>query len=439
MIKVIYTIFFCLISLFGYSQSKWTIRKEKEKVTIPFQLVNNLVIVKANLNDTDLNLILDTGSNLNMLFSFPEKDSIAFENTSKIKITGPGMDQPIDAYISKKNSIQLKNLKCNDLDVILLFHEELQLGTNIGFPIHGILGADFFKNQIVEIQYAQRKINIYKTDSKKAISIKKGFQTLPIHIKGDKPYLPIDLSVDENQFKTLDLLIDTGLSDGLWILPNMIDYKNNRFIHDFLGNGLGGEIFGDRTRFSQIKFSNFKIENPIVSFPDSIAFSKKNLLIERNGSLGGGILNRFTVIFDYNKNEMCLKPNANYEEPFKYNLSGISIQHSGYDVVEEKIRVAGAKNTISLNEYIFEQTAQNFNYILKPGFEIFYVRMNSVAHNAGLQVGDKIISINNKRVVHYSLAQINELFQSSFDQQITIEIERKGVKIIYKLILKEEI
>lgn len=87
--RLLTLMFTCFFSLVNFSQVKWEFAKNKDKVSIPFTLVNNLIVVKANLNNTELNLIVDTGSGLNILFSFPEKDSITFKNTSKIRITGP--------------------------------------------------------------------------------------------------------------------------------------------------------------------------------------------------------------------------------------------------------------------------------------------------------------------------------------------------------------
>ena len=57
-------------------------------------MVNNTIIVQSKLNNIQLNLILDTGSAYNVLFAFPLKDSLSFYNTYKIKITGPGMEEP---------------------------------------------------------------------------------------------------------------------------------------------------------------------------------------------------------------------------------------------------------------------------------------------------------------------------------------------------------
>ena len=111
------------LSVNSFSQNIWDFSQNKNKIVIPFQLLNNSIVIQPKVNDIQLNLILDTGSGYNILFAFPEKDSIAFYNTSKIKITGPGMKEPIDAYISKNNKIEFKKLSSKKLDVILAFFE----------------------------------------------------------------------------------------------------------------------------------------------------------------------------------------------------------------------------------------------------------------------------------------------------------------------------
>jgi C-terminal processing protease CtpA/Prc len=45
---------------------------------------------------------------------------------------------------------------------------------------------------------------------------------------------------------------------------------------------------------------------------------------------------------------------------------------------------------------------------------------------SGLQVGDKIISINRLLAYHYSLEKLNELFKAEDEKMFYIEVERKG-------------
>ena len=42
-----------------------------------------MIVVHPEINGTKLNLILDTGSNSNVIFGFQEQDSIAFTNITK--------------------------------------------------------------------------------------------------------------------------------------------------------------------------------------------------------------------------------------------------------------------------------------------------------------------------------------------------------------------
>ncbi len=430
--------FLLFLSTNAFSQNIWDFSQNKNKIVIPFKLVNNTIIVQPKLNDVELNLILDTGSGFNILFAYPEKDSITFYNTYKIKITGPGMDDPIDAYISKNNKIEFKNLSSKKMDVILMLEDKYNFSTNMGIPIHGILGADFFNDNKVEIQYDTKRIIVYRKETsgyKKKIS---NYNLMPINLKEKKPYIPVEINIDDNKTQSLELLVDTGLSDGLWIFEKELQVSNKVSISDFLGTGIGGSIYGKRVRFKNIKFSDYEFEEPIVSMPDTISFLKKNLLNTRDGSFGGDVLKRFNIIFDYSKQSMYLKKNSNFKEKFYYNIAGIDIHHNGIEIVEEKNNLV-AFNTINYTNDRPEDPKYSIRYTVKPGIEISYIRENSVADKAGLKVDDKLIAINGRKAANYKLTDILEIFQKSIDEKITVEVERKGKKITFELLLKPEI
>lgn len=433
-----FNLFFLLLSITSsIAQSSWVFLKNKEKVSIPFDLINNMVIVHPEVNGTKLNLVLDTGSNSNVIFGFQVQDSIAFTNISKIKITGPGVLEPFDAYVSKNNEIKFKNLYFAEANIVLLLHDNYELTSNVNIPIHGILGTDFFKNNTVEINYVTKKVTMYQNEPRKLN--KKNFKQIDFRLKEGKPYVPIQLKI-ENKFKQqLEMLLDTGLSDGLWLLNKPTELEQITTIYDFLGVGLGGDIFGKRARYSTIKINEFLIDKPIVSFPDSLAFSFKNLFADRDGSIGGELLKRFTLLFDYKHEKIYLKPNRNFYEPFLYNMAGIKIQHGGLDVIEEKIRIDTPSNAINVNEFIFEDSKFRFNYILKPGFEVAFVRINSPAYKAGIVKGDKIISVNKRKAINYTLDQLMSIFETNDGQMIELEVEREGQLFTYFLYLETEI
>lgn len=432
-----YSLFLLGLSL--YSQSIWELSSSKNKMVIPFQLVNNNIILKTKVNDIPLNLILDTGSGFNILFAFPNKDSITFNNIYKIKLTGPGMNEPVDAYISKNNTLSFKNLVSKKLDVILMLEDKYNFTTSIGIPIHGILGSDFFSENIVEIQYDTKKIIVYKKESKKLLKKIKKYKKLPFLLKDKKPYIPVSITVEDKKTQNLDLLIDTGLSDGLWVFEKELNIENKRYINDYLGAGLGGTIFGKKVRFKTIAFSDYEFKNPIISLPDSISFLKKNILSYRDGSIGGAILKRFNIVFNYDTQMIYLNPNSNFNEKFHYNMAGFDVQHNGVDVVEELIRFDLPDFKKNITENIYDDAKFNFKYTIKPGIQICFVRKNSIADKVGLLVEDKIISINNKKAANYKLYEIYELLLKGSNQKLFLEIDRKGKRLNFELFLEEEI
>jgi hypothetical protein len=436
----------CFLLLFlsanVFSQNIWDFSQNKNKIVIPFQLLNNSIIIQPKINNIQLNLILDTGSGYNILFAFPEKDSIAFYNTSKIKITGPGMDEPIDAYMSRNNTIEFKRLSSKKLDVILMLEDAYSFTTSLGIPIQGILGADFFTDNIVEIQYDSKRIIIYRKETKRIANKISYYKPLPFLIKAKKPYIPVNINIEDKKIENLELLVDTGLSDGLWIFEKELNIKNKKFINDYLGAGIGGSVYGKRVRFKTINFSEYEFNEPIISMPDTISFLKKNILNQRDGSVGGEILKRFNVIFNYKKQIMYLNKNSNYNFKFYYNIAGFDIRHDGVEILEEKIifnNRTSSKNIINYTDNPLDNSNYNFKYVLKPSIVISYVRQNSIADKAGLKVGDRIIAINGRKAANFKLSDILEILQKNVNETVIVEVERKGKKITVELLLKEEI
>jgi S1-C subfamily serine protease len=156
------------------------------------------------------------------------------------------------------------------------------------------------------------------------------------------------------------------------------------------------------------------------------------------GSVGGEILRRFSVIFDFANESLYLKKNRTYFAPFVYNKSGIEIMHSGVQWVKETVRLQTFPVTVDYAGYNREKNISNFKYKfqLKPVFEIANVRKKSPAANSGLQKGDVIISINKNPSYNYTLQKINSFLRPEEEKWITLEIERNSqpLKFSFQLI-----
>jgi len=430
-IKLLNLLFIFLISISSHCQSKW--ESEKDKIVIPFELTHNLIIVEAEVNNVKLNMLLDTGSDKNLLFSFPESDSIIFYNTKKIKINGIGNGEPIDAIVSKKNILKIRDYYDDNFELLLVTEQDISIVNKLGIPINGIIGSSFFKDYLVEINYQRKKVILYN-NSKMTDKKTRKFIKEQVEINNTKPYLNMISEINKKSIN-LKLLFDTGLGDGLWLFENDSIKCNTSFINDILGRGLGGDITGKKSRVDKLEVSNVILKDALVSYPDTLSFSQINLIEGRNGSLGGEILKRFNWFLDYKNKLFYFKKNNNFNVPFNYNMSGIEVQHVGLTWVKEYIDLNKASGA---NEIVFEEGVEyKYKFKLKPIFEIYAIREKSPADLVGLKVGDIIYSINGKKAFDYSIQKITNLFQSEEGKTIKIEIERNGVKMDFKFKLQK--
>src|SRR5690606_5484430 len=112
-------------------------------------------------------------------------------------------------------------------------------------------------------------------------------------------------------------------------------------VSTLLGRGLGGEIVGKVGRIKSLTLGDHKLERIIANFPDPNSYtdSLKVGNVFRNGAIGGEVLSRFTVIFNFPKERVYVRKNSAFKNDFYYNLSGITVKAKGsalniFEVIE---------------------------------------------------------------------------------------------------------
>ena len=432
--------FFFIITIFScglvHSQNNWI--KSKNKIKIPFELTHNLIIIDVNFNGTPLKMILDTGASNNIIFSVSDNDSLVMNNVNKIRIAGAGNSESIEGYLSKNNSLTIKEYKTNDFEVVFATNQDISIVNKLGITINGILGSSFFRDNLVEINYQTKKIIIHKKTDSTLKKIKRKYNSAKVEINKNRPYILLKTKIN-NHNHSLNLLFDTGLGDGLWLFENDTIQCNSNYFIDFLGRGLTGDISGKRSRVDEVFLENLVLQNVLVSYPEISFFEDIKMHKTRNGSLGGEITKRFNWFLDYENQTFYFKKNTLFDLPFEYNMSGIEVQHAGSQWIKEEVSDNSSAIPIKVNEFNFDNSNAKFNYKyeLKPIFEIYAVRVNSSAAKAGLKVGDKILKINNKSTNRLNIQSITNLFQSEDGKIINITIERNGEKLNYQFSLEK--
>ncbi|WP_406842967.1 PDZ domain-containing protein [Flavobacterium soyae] len=439
--KYIVLFFGLLIPFCAKSQDSFIIQNNKQKVAIPFKLINNLIFIPIKVNGIELNFLLDSGVEETILFSMDEMQEVKFNNVEKIRLRGLGSESEIEGLKSTKNTFETHGLRSDNHMLFVILDQSFNLSSHIGIPVNGIIGHKFFKNNIVEVNYEKRKVIVHSDNESIRKKLDKKFKAIPITIEKSKPYIYTTAFVDNEEIPA-KLLIDIGNSDAFWIFENNKIKLPKRNFPDFLGKGFSGDIEGHRARIQKFTIDEFEFKKPIVAFPDSSSIRNVKMVPDRIGSVGGEILKRFTVVLDYADKKLYLKKNHKFKDPFTYNKSGITIQHNGLQWVQETVHLETVKVAVSLNEGEPNQNNNgNFRYkfSLKPVYEIVNIRKQSAAEKCGLLKGDLITSINGERPYKYSLQQINQLLKSEEDKWITLEVERNSLILRFRFRLEDEL
>jgi hypothetical protein len=410
-------------------------------MVIPFQLVNNLIIVSVQVNDVPLNFLLDTGVEESILFSLEDTEQIVFSDLEKIKIKGFGKKEAFDGFKSTSNIFKISNFVDKNHLIYLILDQDVNISSKVGVPVNGILGYRFFKNHLIKINYDTKKITIFRNKQKQLPKLNKKFTKLLLSISDGKPYLnaTVKMAQQEQEFKA-KLLIDSGNSDALWFFKNRdsrISTPKNS-IKDYLGRGFSGDVYGLRGRIYSLNIENHQINETIIALPDSLDTEYIDAsTANRVGSIGGEVLKRFVIYFDYDSSIMYLKKSSFFHEPFDYNMSGIEVQHQGLQWIQESF-----ENNPALANNVFDGVGNKvvnnlrYKFELKPVYIITNVRENSDAEQIGIKKDDILIKINKSLAYNLSLQQINYILQSNEGKSVTITVDRKGRFYSFKIKLK---
>jgi C-terminal processing protease CtpA/Prc len=118
--------------------------------------------------------------------------------------------------------------------------------------------------------------------------------------------------------------------------------------------------------------------------------------------IGGEILGRFKVVFDYSRRRMMLEPNSRFSEPYESDMSGLDLVTEGDDF-----------SVMVVNE----------------------VEKGSPAEAAGIQEADTITGIDGHAVKEFTITQIRRMFMQA-GKEYLISLKRGQQELQVKLKLR---
>jgi hypothetical protein len=343
---------------------------------IPFGLLSNVIFLQVRVNGSEpLWFVLDTGASATILDAARAK-ALGIKVSGGGDVEGAG-ENSTAAGMAKNVSFGLPGVDFHAREVGVL--PLSNLNRYVGRVVEGVLGHDFFSHFVVEIDYAARIINVYDP---------KGFQysgpgdSIPLELKDNGPSVHARLNLPGRAPIEGSFRIDTGGSHAL--ILNTPFVKTQKVLESISKTiaapaaGVGGETSVRLGRVQNLQLGRFALEEPVTTFAQSPKGALANP--DLTGNIGGGILRRFKVIFDYRNHRMILEPNDRLREPFESDMSGMVLTAEGVKL---------------------------------DAFTIFYITENSPAPEAGLRVGDVITAIDDKPSSALALDDVRELFKQN--------------------------
>lgn len=351
---------------------------EKFRTIIPFETKMGIIIIQAKIKDKPYQFIFDTGAPSCIVSSEIMKSLDAKTiTTSKIYDVNNSYKEQ---EFTKVNNIEIGDAVFSDVGAMVM--DLNTISTIKCLDADGLLGSNLFRHATWYIDYEKKEI-VVANDLASLEKPLEGFHSIKFFEGfGGVPSIFTYL----NGHKILNTTIDSGFGGTICLAEDKMKKMSDTPIKKGYGTTSAG-LYGD----GKPKVT-YQATVDQFSLGEGIDFMQENIVFEGKGSnlVGNGIFKHYHVILDWEKREIYLKKN---------NLTEKSKKDFGYSLGYDH------ENSVYINN-IYEE---------------------SEASKKGLQLNDKIISING-----VNLEQITEEEWCSFrlmndnSNSKVLMIEREG-------------
>lgn len=348
-------------------------------LAIPFNFENDHLMVDASVNGRPpLWFMLDTGAEATYV-NKPRMVELGLEPFGARTVSGGG--NTADSSFTKVDRLEvggvvLKGQRASVLDMTGL---EKIYGRKMG----GILGYDFFSRFVVRVDYGTKTIDLLDPGSFTAPASAK---PLPFVLEEGHPHVAATIAVPTAPSIPADMVVDSGAADTANLCAPFV--KANKLLELARNKppGAPNTMAGSEKEFFAQTSVRGKLSGLTLG-PFTVQEIPNNLMVGTtgayastafSGTIGQGVLKRFTTIYDYSRSLILLEPNADFDKPFPPRRTfGATFLSEGADY---------------------------------DAFRITGIRKGSPAEGLGLHKDDLITEIDGKPASSFHLADIRQTF-----------------------------
>jgi len=347
--------------------------------TIPFELQNNHIYVQVELNgEGPFQLLCDTGG-ANIVTPELAK-RLGLESEGALQGRGVG-EKSEDVGLTKVESVRIGDVVLKDQ--VFAVYPLASLAKVEGVPFEGLVGYEIFKRFVVKVDYEASRLTLTLPE---AFEYQGSGTVVPFEfnnhipqVEGEIDGIPGKFDIDTGSRASLDLL-------GPFVEKHGLKAKYAPKLEGVTGWGVGGPARAAVTRAGELKLGGVTVKAPVteLTLQQKGAFTDPYVA----GNVGAGVLKRFNIVFDYGKQRLIFERNAHDAEPDAFDRAGMWMNQGD------------------------------------GGFEVMDVFAGSPAAEAGIEVGDTILTVDGQPVA--SLPSLRQRFRSGAPgTQVHLQI-RKG-------------
>jgi ketosteroid isomerase-like protein len=287
----------------------------KDSVEVPFETERNWIIIPVSVNGSrPLRFVLDTGAGGTgaSLINSAVADSLKLTIVGRIQAQGAGSGPAMEIPIAGGVNFDIGGLQLTGGRMSV--RPAIPGMEGMSATRDGVLGRPVFANLVVEIDWERKIVSLH--DPAKFSYTGKGAVVPLTFDEMGRPYTAASVTNEDGKSVPVNLIVDTGGGHNLSLeIGSGTKLKAPAGATKIvLGRGASGEFTGYSAQVRGFQLAEYTLKDVPTIYPDE---SYGSALREgRDGNLGGGILRRFKVIYDYARKRMIIQPNKFFDEPF---------------------------------------------------------------------------------------------------------------------------
>jgi hypothetical protein len=291
---------------------------------IPFRLYNNHIYLHVAVNGSaPLWFVLDTGAP--NLIASKHSQALGLKLTPAGQADGSG-EKTQDAFRAENVSFILPGVKVTGQRFAVLDFEKLEECSNEidvdragnmirrersrtgdeRQPFDGVLGDEFFRLFVVELDYAAQVMNLYEP---KSYQYKGRGEAIPLEVV--RPHIYIRTQLTSSVAGTVRgfFMIDTGYMGALLLHRPFVETRRllppDEKTKPFELCGIGGYSKARIGPLQSLRLGAAEIKEPVTLF--SQAAGGTLISTEYDGLIGNAVFRQYNVVFDHSRSRMYLE------------------------------------------------------------------------------------------------------------------------------------